>query len=280
MAALRRLPPRPPPMGRLLPSMWLVRTVCRAAAVPRRLCRPMATASANSLPAVEESCPAEGHGCNCSFDMELIRSGRPFPSWLQGEMRSNHAGETGAVEIYNGALWALRVRRRMANLIGSNAPPEADGDGSCDDQLRNFAAEHRASEQHHLDLLEEILEPGECSRLLPGWRLAGRGLGIISTLWCSRGMYLTTAAVEEFVESHYQHQITRLRDDPAHANHAPLVELRRMLQHCCEDEVHHKEEAAARAAEGPLPWFAAVDSGWQWLVGTGSAIAARAAKAV
>jgi hypothetical protein len=34
-----------------------------------------------------------------------------------------------------------------------------------------------ASEQHHLDLLNDILTPAETSRLLPGWRLAGRGLG-------------------------------------------------------------------------------------------------------
>lgn len=53
-----------------------------------------------------------------------------------------------------------------------------------------------------------------------------------------------------------------------------------MLRHCCEDEVHHKEEAEQRAAAGPLPWFRAVDSGWQWLVGAGSAVAAMAVKKV
>lgn len=89
---------------------------------------------------------------------------------------------------------------------------------------------------------------------------------------------LTTAAVEEFVESHYQHQIHRLTTDPQHVGHAPSAELRRMLMHCCEDEVHHKEEGAKRAAEGPLPWFSQVDTIWQWLVGAGSAVAAMAAK--
>jgi hypothetical protein len=44
--------------------------------------------------------------------------------------------------------------------------------------------------------------------------------------------------------------------------------------------VHHKEEAAERAREGPLPWFAAVDDSWQWLVGAGSDLAARVAKRV
>jgi ubiquinone biosynthesis monooxygenase Coq7 len=214
--------------------------------------------------------------------MQLIRAGRPFPTWLQEEMRSNHAGETGAVEIYNGALWALRVRSKLANfcslpaevrskLAGSlpqlvkaaagQAGPGGGAELSYDQRLAAFADEHRASEQHHLDLLEEILEPSERSRLLPGWVLAGRGLGAVSTIWCARGMYLTTAAVEEFVESHYRHQIARLAADAQHAGHAPSAELRRMLQHCCEDEVHHKEEGLRRAAEGPQPWFGAVDLG-------------------
>ena len=30
-----------------------------------------------------------------SFDINLIKSLKPFPRWLQKEMRSNHAGETG-----------------------------------------------------------------------------------------------------------------------------------------------------------------------------------------
>ena len=43
-------------------------------------------------------------------------------------------------------------------------------------------------------------------------------------------------------------------------------------------QVHHKEEARARAALGPLPWFQAVDTTWVWLVKTGSAAAAAAAR--
>jgi ubiquinone biosynthesis monooxygenase Coq7 len=97
-------------------------------------------------------------------------------------MRSNHAGETGAVEIYNGALWALRFRGYIRAAVGVTSK------GEYDERLRAFCEEHRASEQHHLDLLNEVLEPPECSRLLPVWWVAGRSLGAISTLWCSRGM--------------------------------------------------------------------------------------------
>ena len=44
------------------------------------------------------------------FDFDAIRKLKPFDPWLHGEMRSNQAGETGAVEIYRGAHWALGVR--------------------------------------------------------------------------------------------------------------------------------------------------------------------------
>ena len=48
------------------------------------------------------------------YDYALIRSLKPFPAWLEGEMRSNHAGETGAVNIYAGAKWALETRRSLS----------------------------------------------------------------------------------------------------------------------------------------------------------------------
>ena len=57
-------------------------------------------------------------------------------------------------------------------------------------------------------------------------------------------------------------------------------ELQAMLKHCCEDEVHHQQEARERAALGPLPWFEAVDTSWRAAVFWGSALAAGLAKRV
>ena len=48
-----------------------------------------------------------------TFDYEQIRRLKPFDRWLEGEMRSNQAGETGAVEIYRGARWALDLRSQL-----------------------------------------------------------------------------------------------------------------------------------------------------------------------
>ena len=70
-------------------------------------------------------------------------------------MRSNHAGETGAVNIYKGAIKALDIRRSLGLSYGGNA---RKGQLSYEDRLRAFALEHRDSEQHHVDLLGAVLD--------------------------------------------------------------------------------------------------------------------------
>jgi ubiquinone biosynthesis monooxygenase Coq7 len=202
-------------------------------------------------------------------------------------MRSNQAGETGAVAIYHGSGWALGVRERWLGM-----------GGGYEAALASFVREHVESERAHLVLLDVILcDASMRSRLLPVWRLAGFALGAVSTLLSPRRMYVTTDAVETFVEGHYQYQIGRLegakegtsrvegRAETEALPHDTAVEshdyhddrgreeLLRVLRHCCEDEVHHKEEA--QAAYGTLRF---TDVPWQWLVGRGSAAAASAAK--
>ena len=56
-----------------------------------------------------------------------------WPAWLVGEMRSNHAGETGAVMIYRGILKVSR-----------------------DETVIAFAQRHLATEQEHLALIESL----------------------------------------------------------------------------------------------------------------------------
>jgi ubiquinone biosynthesis monooxygenase Coq7 len=254
-----------------------------------------------------DTCTAEDEGVihgdvsAPQFDFELIRHLKPFPLWLQQEMRSNHAGETGAVMIYTGALWALKIRRSLGLEFGP------DG---YEAKVHEFSAEHQETEREHLVLLNHVLDETEAldsgggvmpaprnpahSVLLPAWKGAGFALGALSTLWCPRGLYVTTEAVEAFVEEHYQVQIGRLqveadsirKQQQQQQEHAgaeirdasSMDELRRMLAHCCEDEVHHKEEAAARAAKGPQPWFKEVDIVWQWMVSKGSDVAAQLAR--
>ena len=167
---------------------------------------------------------------------------------LLGDLRSDHAGETGAVMIYRGILAASR-----------------------DPAIRRFATRHLATEAEHLRLLEAMLAPGQHSVLLPVWRVAGFLTGWLPALFGPRAIYVTIEAVETFVDHHYAEQIARL----GHAGQEGA--LRRLLETCQGEEVHHRDEAAAAlggAERGPLL------RAWAFLVGSGSAAAVTAARRI
>jgi len=146
--------------------------------------------------------------------------------WLDRELSSNVAGETGAVHIYKGALAAMKVRPLSF---------------SCSSDAADFAMEHVANESAHLRMFQAVVPHGKHTRLLPMWRAAGWVLGFFPTLLGgSKALYVTVESVETFVEEHFQEQIVPLKKQ----DNCP--ELLRLLEHCCEDEVHHKEDAERR----------------------------------
>jgi ubiquinone biosynthesis monooxygenase Coq7 len=171
-----------------------------------------------------------------------------LPDWLVAELRSDHAGEAGAVMIYRGILAISR-----------------------DAAVRDFAARHMATEQGHLDLIEGVLPPARRSRLLPAWRIAGWLTGALPALFGPRAVFATIDAVETFVDHHYQQQIDRLDAERR------LPSLRALLARCQEEEVHHRDEARG-LGQGRAP--GAVLRLWAGLVGAGSAAAVAAAKRV
>ncbi len=177
-----------------------------------------------------------------STDLMQLSSSVPG---LIGDIRSDHAGETGAVMIYRGILA-----------------------GSRDMAVRRFAEAHLATEQGHLDLLNALLPSGQRSMLLPVWRVAGWLTGFVPTLGGNHAVYATIDAVETFVDHHYEAQIRKLPLD------GPGGALRAALCICQQDEVHHRDEARAlhpSAHSGLLRL-------WVWAVGAGSQAAVRAAQ--
>jgi ubiquinone biosynthesis monooxygenase Coq7 len=161
-----------------------------------------------------------------------------LPAEVLADLRTDHAGETGAVWLYRGMVDVAR-----------------------DPALRAFAQRHQATEQAHLQRIEAWLPPAHRSRLLPLWRLAGWLTGSLPALWGPRAAYATVEAVERFVDGHYAVQIARLQGQPA------LAELRQTLVECRADELAHREEAAA--ARGPQP-AGRRQRAWAGLVQAGS----------
>ncbi len=174
------------------------------------------------------------------------------PPSMIGDLRSDHAGETGAVWIYRGILA-----------------------GSRDVGVRAFAQRHLATEEEHLRLFVPLLPWPQRSRLLLPWRMAGFLAGALPALAGPRAVYGTIAAVETFVDRHYQEQIDHI-DALSAADRAAAVPLRALLERCQADECHHRDEAQAFQAGSGGPVLRA----WCALVGAGSAAAVLLARTV
>ena len=170
-----------------------------------------------------------------------------LPRWLQQELRSDHAGEFGAVMIYRGILAISR-----------------------DTSVREFADSHLRTEQKHLALMEEIVPAAGRTRLLPLWRVMGWLTGALPALFGRQAVFATIEAVETFVDHHYQQQIVRLTPK---GEHGPL---RQVLVDCQADEVSHRDEAANLAC----PKRNVILRLWCAVVGSGSAAAVVAAKRI
>ncbi|MDH4391518.1 MAG: demethoxyubiquinone hydroxylase family protein [Aquabacterium sp.] len=188
---------------------------------------------------------------------------RALPSALRQELRTDHAGEAGAVMIYRGVLALAR------------SPA-----------LRDFARHHLQTEQQHLDLIEAVVPLAGRSRLLPLWRLAGWLTGALPAMLGDRAVYATIDAVETFVDQHYADQVAWIDHHTAAATAAgrpdtaaaALPALRQLLERCRLDEVQHRDDARARrGSAGRWPQRLLV-WGWTSLVGSGSAAAVRVSR--
>ena len=170
-----------------------------------------------------------------------------MPHWQRQELRSDHAGEYGAVMIYRGILAV-----------------------SHDAQARQFAERHLVTEARHLKLMEEIVPPANRTRLLPLWHVMGWLTGALPALFGRKAIFATIEAVETFVDRHYAQQIVRL------GNAGDEGMLRQALLDCQADEVSHRDEAAELGGRHKNPLLRL----WCAVVGAGSSAAVVAAKRI
>ena len=140
---------------------------------------------------------------------------------VQSMIRVDHAGEYGAVRIYEGQLAVLDARKNTKAAAA----------------IRKMAEQ----EQRHLETFDRLINERQVrpTALEPLWRIAGFALGAGTALLGEKAAMACTAAVEEVIDDHYARQIERLDDE----------ELKATVEDFRSDEIAHKEEALAHGAE-------------------------------
>ena len=138
-------------------------------------------------------------------------------------IRVDHAGERGAVKIYEGQLLAL------STLVK-------------DDDLKKKIEEMKVHEKEHCDFFEKEIKKRNIAptKFLPLWDLLGVGLGFGSTLLGKKAAMLCTASVEEVIDKHYQNHIDQLDSNEK--------ELKKKIIKFRDDELHHKDIAYEEGA--------------------------------
>jgi len=145
-------------------------------------------------------------------------------------IRVDHAGERGAIKIYEGQLLAL-------NTFIKN------------DKLKKIIEEMKEHETEHCNYFEnEIKKRGvKPTKFLPLWDLLGVGLGFGSTILGKKAAMLCTASVEEVIQEHYANQINQLGSDEKKLKDK-IIKFR-------EDELNHKDIAYNEGATKEGPYF-------------------------
>ena len=125
-------------------------------------------------------------------------------------IRVDHAGERGAVKIYEGQLLALKTICK-------------------DSKLEKTIEEMKIHELEHRNFFETEIKKRNITptKLLPLWDLLGVGLVLGSTLLGKKAAMLCTASVEEVIDKHYQDQIDQLQEDEKELR-KKIINLERM----------------------------------------------------
>ena len=138
-------------------------------------------------------------------------------------IRVDHAGERGAIKIYEGQLLALNTFVK-------------------DNKLKKMIEEMKNHEKEHLDFFSKEIKKRNIkpTKLLPLWDLLGVGLGFGSAIIGKKATMLCTASVEEVIDEHYQNQINELDSEEKI--------LKEKIKKFREDELHHRDIAYEHGA--------------------------------
>jgi len=146
--------------------------------------------------------------------------GDPTPEeTVERMIRVDHAGEYGAVRIYEGQL-AVLGKSAAAGVIRDMAEQEC----------------------RHLERFEKLVRERRVrpTALSPIWHVAGYALGAASALLGERAAMACTVAVEEVIDEHYRGQAESLGEDQA--------ALRSTIEEFRADELAHRDIGLAHDA--------------------------------
>ena len=141
---------------------------------------------------------------------------------IEAMIRVDHAGEYGAVRIYEGQLAVLKRR------------------GSTKVETIQHMADQ---EQRHLKAFDRLVNERRVrpTALEPVWRIAGFALGAATAAMGEKAAFACTAAVEEVIDEHYASQIVALEGMDEG--------LKATVEDFRADEAAHRDEALKQGAE-------------------------------
>ena len=137
---------------------------------------------------------------------------------LEEIIRVDHAGERGAIKIYEGQLLALKTFKQ-------------------DEDLKKQIEEMKEHEKEHYNFFDQEIRKRNIkpTKLLPLWDLLGISLGFGTAMLGKKAAMLCTASVEEVIDDHYKNQTYKLKDDEK--------ELKNIISKFRDDELAHKDIA-------------------------------------
>ncbi len=137
---------------------------------------------------------------------------------LEEIIRVDHAGERGAIKIYEGQLLALKTFKQ-------------------DEELKKQIEEMKEHEKEHYEFFDNEIRKRNIAptKLLPVWDILGVTLGFGTALLGKKATMLCTASVEEVIGDHYKNQTYKLKEDEE--------DLKKKIEKFRDDELDHKDIA-------------------------------------
>ena len=142
---------------------------------------------------------------------------------LEEIIRVDHAGERGALKIYEGQLLALSTFKN-------------------NEKLKKIIEGMKEQENKHFEFFDKEIQKRKIKPtvLLPLWDLLGVALGFGTTMINEKAAMLCTASVEEVIDNHYKNQLDKLGEDEK--------ELKKNISKFRDEEIEHKNTAYDKGA--------------------------------